>query len=165
MIRLLKAAISGSWVTRMTVMPRLLVQPHEELHDLVARPGIEVACRLIGQDDRRVVHERPGNGDPLLLAAGKLVRMMVFPAFEPDALQRLPRPFLPFLGRQPVVQHGQFDIFEGRGAGQQVETLEHKAELSVPDLGQVVPGKAARYRRRPADSGRRWACRGSRERS
>lgn len=33
---------------------------------------IQIAGRFIGEDNRRLVHQRPGNTHPLLLAAGKL---------------------------------------------------------------------------------------------
>ena len=63
-----------------------LVHRLEYLHDLFRRLRIEVAGRLIGHDDMRVIHKGPGDGDALPLAAGKLVRQMVCPVPEPDAL-------------------------------------------------------------------------------
>ena len=38
--------------------------------------GVEVARGLVGQNDLRIVHQRPRNGDALLLAARKLRRQM-----------------------------------------------------------------------------------------
>ena len=56
----------------------MLVEPLENVHDLETGAAIEVAGRLIGEDDFRIVDERTGDRHPLLLAAGKLARMMVF---------------------------------------------------------------------------------------
>jgi len=41
-------------------------------HHLVRRLAVEVAGRLIGEDDSRPVDQRSGDGDPLTLAAGML---------------------------------------------------------------------------------------------
>src|SRR6266545_5537357 len=54
-----------------------LVDPQEELDDLPADQRVEVAGRLVGDDQPRIVDERPGDGRPLLLAAREL-RWLVF---------------------------------------------------------------------------------------
>jgi len=52
----------------------------EQGEDGVGRLGVEVARGLVGREYRRVVGERAGDGDTLLLAArercGKLVRLV-----------------------------------------------------------------------------------------
>ena len=45
------------------------VQLLEEAHHLGAGLGVQVAGRLVGQDDARIVHQRAGDGHALLLAA------------------------------------------------------------------------------------------------
>ena len=65
-------ATSASWVTMMIVWPGR-VQLVEQREDLVAGAAVEVAGRLVGEQDRRAVDQRPGDGDALLLAAGELV--------------------------------------------------------------------------------------------
>ena len=47
----------------------LLVEALEQRHDFVAGGGVEVAGGLVGQQDRRVVHQGPGDRDTLPLAA------------------------------------------------------------------------------------------------
>ena len=44
----------------------------EQAHD-AAVGGVQVAGRLVGQEDQGPVDEGPGDGHPLLLAAGELV--------------------------------------------------------------------------------------------
>ena len=43
------------------------------------------------------------------------------------------------LGQWDVgVEHGQFDVFERRGARNQVKGLEHEADFAVADDGELV---------------------------
>src|SRR5437879_1849793 len=51
-----------------------VVQLLEQPHDLLAGGGVEVAGRLVRQQDRGVVHERPRDRHPLALPARQLVR-------------------------------------------------------------------------------------------
>src|SRR5450759_1944475 len=46
------------------------VDPVEQIHDAHAGARVEVAGRLVRQEDQRPVDERPGDGDSLLLTAG-----------------------------------------------------------------------------------------------
>ena len=49
--------------------------------------AVEVARRLVGQDDPRPVYQRPRNGDTLALAAAQLVGPVIQPRPEPDGFQ------------------------------------------------------------------------------
>src|SRR5437868_3830468 len=53
------------------------VEPVEEVEDLEAGGGIEVAGRLVGEQDRRAHHERAGDRDALALSAGELAGKVV----------------------------------------------------------------------------------------
>ena len=64
----------------------------EQLEDLAARPRVEVAGRLVGEDDLRPGDERARDRDALLLSARQLRRTMVEPVFEPDRLDQLIEP-------------------------------------------------------------------------
>ena len=55
----------------------------QEVDDLHARLRIQVTGRLISQDDGRLVHQRPGNGHPLLLPARKLSGPVLDPVAQP----------------------------------------------------------------------------------
>jgi len=50
------------------------VEVIEEGHDLVTGLGVQVSGGLVGEDDRRLGDDRPGDGRSLLLAARKLRR-------------------------------------------------------------------------------------------
>ena len=54
-----------------------LVDPQQELQDLPADERVEVAGRLVGDDQARVVDERAGDRRALLLAARQLVRALL----------------------------------------------------------------------------------------
>src|SRR3954453_19993616 len=54
-----------------------LVQALEKAHYFVAGGGVESAGGLVGEEDRRVVHEGAGDGDALALTAGELVGLVV----------------------------------------------------------------------------------------
>src|SRR5688500_56288 len=60
-----------------------LVDLDEELNDLPAGDGVEVAGRLVGDEDRRIVDERAGDGGPLLLPARQLRREVVGVLVQP----------------------------------------------------------------------------------
>jgi len=44
----------------------------KEGQDLVSGLGVQVSRRFVRQDDSRFLHQGPGDGHPLLLAAGQL---------------------------------------------------------------------------------------------
>ena len=119
----------------------LLVETLEDLHHLDAGPRVEVAGRLVGQHDRRVVDQRAGDRHALLLAAGQLVRVVMRAGLHPDRLQRRHGPLVarrcpPALA---VVEQRQLDVLERRRPREQVEPLEHEPDLVVPHGGQLVP--------------------------
>src|SRR5258705_13934259 len=65
------------------------VEALEDAHHLEARLRVEIAGRLVGEQQRRVVHQGPRDGDTLLLAAGELIRMVAKPVAEAYGLQRV----------------------------------------------------------------------------
>ena len=59
----------------------------EQAEDLGRRARVEVARRLVGQDQGRLGDERPGDGDALLLAAGQLAGPVADPVGQADLLE------------------------------------------------------------------------------
>ena len=76
----------------------LLVQALEDPHHFDAGPRVEVPGRLVREQDRRVVDQRAGDRDALLLSARQLVRMVVGPVAEPDQIEHLDRALVTFSG-------------------------------------------------------------------
>ena len=114
------------------------VQILDQTQDLLTRLGVEVSGRLVGEQDRRAVDQRPGDGDPLALPATELVGLVVHAVREPDRLERFDGALAPLLGRYPRVNERQGDVVEGGRSRQQVEGLEHEADLAVPDVGELI---------------------------
>ena len=94
----------------------LVVQRLKQRHDLLARPGVQVAGRLVGHQERRVVDEGAGDGDALLLAAGELIGPVGQPVRQADPDQSLPGALLP--APPARIQQGQLDVLQApwRGA-------------------------------------------------
>src|SRR5438046_6281348 len=56
----------------------LLVQGLEHLHNFFPLIGVQIAGRLVGQDQLRVCNHRPSNADELLLSTRELARIEIF---------------------------------------------------------------------------------------
>ena len=74
---------------------QLLIQPLQQPQNLHRRVIVQVSRRLVGHDDLGVRHDRPGDADALLLAAGKLPRVMLGPVRQVHGLQGDLGPLLP----------------------------------------------------------------------
>ena len=59
------------------------VQPENQVDDLLAGLAVEIAGRLIGEQDLGLRRKRPRKRDPLLLAARKLAGHMMMPPESP----------------------------------------------------------------------------------
>ena len=136
--------------------PRL-VHAVEEVEDLAAGGGVEVAGGLVGQEQARLHDRGAGQGHPLALAAGELVRPVVDAVREAHRRQRGLDPLPPLAARQAGEDHGQLHVL-GRGqARHEVERLEDEADEMAADLRQLLVAQAGRPRGRPASRSR---CRG-----
>ena len=81
------------------------VQTSEKPENVVRRRGVEVARRLVGQDERRFRNEARATATPLL-PAGQLARTVVDAVGETDAFQRGQRPFAPLFLGTPLYASG-----------------------------------------------------------
>ena len=91
------SATSCSWVISTIVRPAALSRSKTPSTSAVEL-AVQVAGRLVGQQQRRRGDQRPGHRDPLLLAAGELVRLVAGPVGQADQVQRGQGPAAP-LGR------------------------------------------------------------------
>ncbi len=78
--------------------------------------------------------------DPLLLPARQLVRLVVHARFEPHLTKRVLCAAPPFALFHAAVDQRQLDVFERRGARQEVVPLENEAEHAVSHDGARVIG-------------------------
>ena len=58
----------------------------EQVHDLERQVGVEITSRLVGKHHVRLIDERPGDGDALLLAARQLRRYAIARCCKPTHL-------------------------------------------------------------------------------
>ena len=86
------------------------VQLVEQAHHVAGRHRVEVAGRLVGQDQVGVGHQGPGHGHPLLLAAGQLAGPVVDPVGQADPLERREGPALALGPLDPGVEQRELDV-------------------------------------------------------
>src|SRR6516164_2502783 len=115
-----------------------LVELAKQRHDLVAALAVEVACRLVSKHEHRIVNERTGDGDTLLLTTGELVWAVLQTVAETDKLQRSCGSPSAFVGRHPRIKQRQFDILECGRARKQVKPLKDEADHPAADLSKLV---------------------------
>ena len=103
----------------------------QDRHDLAGGGGVEVAGRLVGEQDARAVDQRAGDRDALLLAAGEVAGDARGGVGEAEALEQLRRAAAGLAGRDAGQQRGQLDVVGDREVRDQVEELEHEADLAA----------------------------------
>ena len=102
----------------------------KKVKDLGADGGIEVARRFIGQNDFRIVHQRAGNGDPLLLASGQFKGTVRKTVAEANGIQQGTRTIA--LGPPGCAKGvgGQKDVFDAVHLGHEVVGLEDESNVA-----------------------------------
>ena len=98
-----------------------------QLEDLTAGLRVEVAGRLVGEQDRGPRDEGARDRHPLLLAAGQLGRAVAAPALEADLPHELVYPRL--VGLLAGDRERQGDVLLGVEHRQEVEELEDEANV------------------------------------
>ena len=101
----------------------------QQLQDGLAGVVIQGAGRLVAQQQLGFFGQSPGNGHPLLLAAGELGREVVGPLCQTHLRENLSRV-------QMILAdlHRQLHILQSRQVGNQVIELENKADV-IPAVG------------------------------
>ena len=105
-----------------------------ERQDLGAGAGVEVAGRLVGEDDLGTAGEGPGDGDALLLPAGQFRRSMLQAVLQPDGLDDLVEPRR--VGLAPGEAAGQRDVLRRGERRDEVEGLEDEPDAVPAQLGE-----------------------------
>ena len=89
MIRSQASPTSASCVTRRIVLPRSRLKRRNMPRTSIAARRVQVAGRLVAEDQLRVVHQGSGDRHALLLAAGQLHRTVAGPIGQADRRERL----------------------------------------------------------------------------
>src|SRR5262245_3945207 len=119
--------------------PALDVQLLKDVHHLDAGPRVEVAGRLVGEQQHRVGNERARDRDALLLSARHLVRMVIDARTEADRFERGLRQLMALRSFDPAgIKERELDVLERGRSRQEIEPLEDEADLLVPYLGELA---------------------------
>ena len=107
---------------------------HEREH-LGAGTRVEVAGRLVGEDDLRPAGQGPRHGHPLLLAAGELARPVPQPVGAAPSCSTTwsSQAWSAF---RPASAEGQGDVLDRGQRRDQVVGLEHEADVVAAQQGQ-----------------------------
>src|SRR5512143_2251085 len=114
------------------------VQLVEQRANLDSGLRIAIARGFVGQQNRRIRHERTRDRDALALAARELVRQVVAAIREAHAREHALRLVAPLAERQTAIDQRLHYVLQRRGARQQIEALEDEADLLIADVGELV---------------------------
>ena len=112
----------------------------QQPHDLLRRLRVELAGGLVGQQHLRAAGQRPGDRDPLLLAAGQLARPLPGVLTEPDDVQHEPDPLLPLLRGHPGDPQRHPDVLRRGQDRDEAERLEDERHRRPAELHPLVFG-------------------------
>ena len=146
---------ASSWVATRAVIALGRDHGAQQAHDLTAGLEVELAGRLVGDQQLGAAGQRPSDRHPLLLAAGQLTRALRGVLGEPDESSRSrPAP----RARPSACRDAQRDAdVLGRGQHRdQAERLEDERDRVAPQRNPL-PRRSAGH----VLPGRRHACRWS----
>ena len=122
----------------------LLLQFQQELADPGGRGAIEIARRLVRQEQEGPVDQGSGQCRPLAFTAGQLRGPVIEAVAQSDPIQQFLRP-LDSLGKNGTGGDRRHEhILQDRALRQEVVVLKNKADGAVAKLGQLRLGKGGR---------------------
>ena len=100
--------------------------------------GVEASRRFIGEHHSRVVHQSPCHCHTLLLSARQFVGLMLGAVGESHEVQQFHATFLSLAFRHSRYEGRNHDILKRREFWQQLMKLEHEADVSVAEVGELL---------------------------
>ena len=100
----------------------------KQFDDFLAGMRIEIAGGFIGENQFRLIDERPGDGHALALATGQFRRAMVHALGQADAREKFAPALFRLADGDPRNPRRQTDVFQRLKLVQQVIGLEHTAD-------------------------------------
>ena len=113
-----------------------LLQREQKVHDFGAGGLVEIAGRLVGEDEGGLGRERPGHGHALLLAAGELAGEMRLAMREADLGKCRARGIEGIVAVEELER--QRHVLDGRHGRHEVEGLEHDADIGGAKASEIV---------------------------
>ena len=117
------------------------VDAHKEVHQLQRPLGIQVSGGLVRNDGIGVIHESPGNGHPLLLAAGELRGIVIRLLFEAHQIQHIGNALTDLLVGRSHRPHDEVQVIVDGLFGDEPEILEDDSKR--PAHQRQYPGRDA----------------------
>ena len=114
----------------------LAIELEHKVDDLCARCGVEVARRLVGEQQFRLACESARNRDALLLAPRQLFGIMPDARSQTDALEHRMRSGTRVSNTRQLER--QHHVFERRECGQQLERLKYKTDQPRAQRGAAI---------------------------
>src|SRR5690348_9139946 len=105
----------------------------EQRGNLLARRAIELAGRLVGEQQARTIGERARDGHALRLAARQLRRAMIASMREADIVEELRGAPAARFARDARLGLRNLDVLGGGQHRQQEEALEDEADAEQPE--------------------------------
>jgi hypothetical protein len=119
-----------------------VVQIAQQFQHIRPRHGIEVAGRLVGEQQLRIANHGTGDRHPLPLAAGQLIGAVGQAVPHPHLLQGLCGPPPPFAQRDATVEQPVGHVVQHRNADREMELLEDETDDAGPQRGELTVGQA-----------------------
>ena len=118
----------------------------EQVHDSLAARVVQRRRRLVTHDESRLVNERTGNGDALLLAAGEGHGQRIEAMLQAELGQQVFRAVDRATTHQAGGNQRNGHVLGSRECRQQVELLEDESEILAPEEDPLVRGQIVRTR-------------------
>jgi len=130
-------AARGSWVTMTMVFPISAFRRSIIVRISSADTRSRSPVGLIGDQEGGIGDDGAGNGDPLLLAAGHLLGIVIHPVLQAHHAQRHLCMFDPFPSGEPGQVEGQLDVFDRLEHGDEVVELEDEPDVVGAPMGKL----------------------------
>ena len=118
-----------------------LLKLREQTHDFHRQLRIEVTRGFVGNQQRRLRHDRARYAHALLLAGGQGVRQLPLVGQQTNFLQRHADPRRTLLARNAADHQWQLDVRKYRAFHQQPMILKHHAD-ALAQFGDTAPANA-----------------------
>jgi hypothetical protein len=116
----------------------------QELHHRFSRRVVESRGRLVAHDDARLVDQRAGEGDALLLSSGEFRGQRPGALFQPEPRKQRPGAIQRLLARHLGGEKRHRYVLRGSQSRKQVVLLEDEAEVSAPEKHALRAGEVVR---------------------
>src|SRR6266403_298711 len=112
-----------------------IIETLEHIHDLFPLTRVEIASRLVSQDDSRVCYHSASNAYELLLSARKLAGEEIFLTDDLKSIERVTDNRLPVLLADVAIRKRQLEILENSLIVEEVVTLKDKTDIAIAQIG------------------------------